>query len=271
MTSPAALLRAELSERARAYAGARSLPYCVSYGEAPTVCFEEFTAKQHGNFYPASYRRILANCSWRARLDKVHTTAGRHLPKGENGWRRELDACVSSDALLMNVFCHAATLRSASVRALLGADADRSPEFGFRAQVPLGNGRFDRTEVDMRLGSLLAEAKLTEGDFQRAAKPAVSRYRDFAEVFDRERLPQSEGEFTSYQLIRGVLAAQAGQGSYCLLTDARRPDLIELWYATLQGVKILDLRLRCRVVTWQEVARAAPRGLQTFLAEKYGL
>jgi hypothetical protein len=46
------------------------------------------------------------------------------------------------------------------------------PEFGFRARVPLANGKFDRTEVDMRLGDLLIEAKLTESNFQRAPKAA---------------------------------------------------------------------------------------------------
>ena len=29
----------------------------------------------------------------------------------------------------------------------------------------LANGKFDRTEVDLRLGNLLVEAKLTEGNF----------------------------------------------------------------------------------------------------------
>ncbi|HMK22633.1 MAG TPA: hypothetical protein VK466_09880, partial [Terriglobales bacterium] len=157
----AAELRRELSERARAYAGARALPYCVSYGEQATVCFEGFGIGQHGNFHPGSYGRILANPGWRARLFKVHTTAGRHLPKSENGRRRELDSCTSSDALLMNVFCHPGTLRAARVRALLGVEGHEVPEFGFRARVPLGSGQGDRTEVDMRLGNLLVEAKLT--------------------------------------------------------------------------------------------------------------
>jgi hypothetical protein len=41
----------------------------------------------------------------------------------------------------------------------------------------------------MRLGDLLVEAKLTEGDFQRAEKAKVLRYRDFLEGFDEDRLP----------------------------------------------------------------------------------
>ena len=43
----------------------------------------------------------------------------------------------------------------------------------------------------MRIGNLLIEAKLTEGDFQKAPKEIVRAYRDFNKVFDDEDLPQS--------------------------------------------------------------------------------
>ena len=264
-------LRSELVERAKAYAGARGRPHSLSYAEQPTVCFEAFGSGQHGNFHPASYKRILANLDWQRRLKKVHTTARRQFPSCEDGRRRELDSCTSSDALLMNVFCHPATMRCRVVTTMLGVDRKIAPQFGFRARVPLSDGHGDRTEIDMRIGELLVEAKLTEGDFQQARKTAVRRYRDFCEVFHQEELPQNEGSFTSYQLIRGFLAAHARECSFCLLVDARRPDLIEVWYATLRCVKILDLRVRCKVLTWQELTRFVPRSLQTFLGEKYGL
>ena len=54
------------------------------------------------------------------------------------------------------------------------------------------HGRFDRTEVDMRMGTLLVEAKLTEGDFQTREAGIVEAYRDFDEVFARELLPRVE-------------------------------------------------------------------------------
>jgi len=81
---------------------------------------------------------------------------------------------------------------SGRLRNALGIDGDEPPEFGWKARVPLANGRTDRTEVDMRLGSLLVEAKLTEGDFQTRAARIVEGYRDFDEVFERERLPRVE-------------------------------------------------------------------------------
>jgi hypothetical protein len=137
--------------------------------------------------------------------------------------------------------------------------------------VPLLNGRFDRTEVDLRLGNLLIEAKLTENDFQSARKDALLMYRDFRYVFDLRRLPQSPTHYLSYQLLRNVLAAHALQCSFCVLLDARRSDLKEAWYAVMMCVKPVELRTRLRIATWQEVAQVAPLKLRTFLAAKYGI
>ena len=51
---------------------------------------------------------------------------------------------------------------------MLGVPSGLAPQFGFRPRIPLRNGRTDRTEIDMKLGDLLVEAKLTETDFQTA-------------------------------------------------------------------------------------------------------
>jgi hypothetical protein len=61
----------------------------------------------------------------------------------------------------------------------------------------------------------------------------IERYRDLDEVFDREELTMSRDVVCGYQLIRGVLAAHATGGSFCVLCDARRPDLIEKWYSVI--------------------------------------
>jgi hypothetical protein len=99
----AASLRRELSQRAERYALKHGLPHCLSYGGSPTVCFESYGDSRHGNFLPASYKAILRNPNWRRRLQKVHSQGRNSLPRYEDGIRRELDACTSSDALLMNV------------------------------------------------------------------------------------------------------------------------------------------------------------------------
>jgi hypothetical protein len=265
-------LRRELSQRAEQYAQTHGLPHCLSYSEAPTVCFERYdNASRHGNFLPATYRAILRNRNWRRRLQKVHSQGRKSLPRHENEIRRELDACTSSDALLMNVFCYPGMFRAGRVSSTLDVKPGATPNFGFRARVPLTSGKLDRTEVDMRLGDLLIEAKLTESDFQKAPKTVVRAYRDFSEVFDEEDLPQTERDFLSYQLIRNVLAAHASGCAFCVLTDARRPELIEDWYAVMKCVRSVDLRLRCKALTWQELARALPIRLREFLGEKYGI
>ena len=265
-------LRGELSARAQRYARSQGLPHCLSYGEMPAVCFVPHDNEaRHGNFMPESYRAILSNPAWRQRLSKVHTLGRRSLPKTERGRWMELDSCNSSDALLMNVFCHPRVSRSATAFALLGLEAGGAPYFGYRAKVPLGGGRSDRTEVDMRVGNLLVEAKLTEADFQRAHKKVLCNYRDFLDVFDEELLPQTEGHYLSYQLLRNVLAAHALQCSFCVLLDARRPDLADAWYAVMRCVKPVGLRTALRVLTWQELAQALPPKLQEFLAIKYGI
>jgi hypothetical protein len=92
----------------------------------------------------------------------------------------------------MNIFCTPSVAESAIVRDTFGVECGAAPAFGWKARVALANGRFDRTEVDMRLGSLLVEAKLTEIGFQTRATAIVEAYRDFDAVFDRDELPRVE-------------------------------------------------------------------------------
>jgi hypothetical protein len=125
--------------------------------------------------------------------------------------------------------------------------------------------------VDMRLGTLLVEAKLTESDFQSREIEIVKGYRDFDEVFRKSALPKVERKYAGYQLIRNVLAAFATESSFCVMHDARRPDLREQWYEVMQAVTIFDLRTRCKVLTWQELSAVLPEDLQQFLDLKYGI
>jgi hypothetical protein len=189
MNSYAGQLRAELAERNRLFA--HSYPHVESYGSDPVIVYSP-EEHRHGNFYGPAYEAILDNPDWMRRFDKVHSQ-GRCLPKSQidpsRKWR-ELDSSMSSDALLMNVFCTPDVSDSSVLRSRLGITSAEKPEFGWKARVPLHNGRFDRTEVDMRWGSLLVEAKLTETDFQCRDERIVDAYRDIDVVFDRELLPK---------------------------------------------------------------------------------
>jgi len=306
-------LRAELMARNRVYA--RAYAHVESYGSAPVIVYEP-EGLRHGNFFHPAYAAILGQPDWLRRFDKVHAQAARSLPRPQLDPRRrwrELDSSMSSDALLMNVFCTPGVAESPALQNALGVEADAQPLFGWKARVPLSNGRFDRTEVDMRFGSLFVEAKLTESGFQCRQARIVESYRDFDEVFDRDLLPRAEistarprhasefpenasqefeselgdphsfsviepivlppGEpgYACYQLIRNVLAAHATGASFCVIHDARRSDLREEWFRVMAAVKIAPLRVRLKVLTWQELALLLPEPLQEFLDVKYGI
>jgi hypothetical protein len=265
----AAALRRELSVRGRQIAVASGSRHELTAAEVPSVIFGRGENHRHGNFYPASYRNICANPEWARRLAKVHTGSRRASPRAGWPWR-ELDCANSSDALLMNIFCCRRRVANRALSSMLGVPSGLMPQFGFRPNIPLRDGRTDRTEIDMKLGDLLVEAKLTEADFQTAPAKMIERYRDLDEVFDREELMMSD-VVRSYQLIRGVLAVSATGGSFCVLCDARRPDLIEEWYAVMRAVKSCVLRCRLQLLTWQELTAMLSRSLQKFLAEKYGI
>jgi hypothetical protein len=51
-----------------------------------------------------------------------------------------------------------------------------------------------------------------------------------------------------------VLAAYALNLQFCVLLDARRPDLLEQWHGIVSCVLSTNLRTRCKVLTWQELA-----------------
>jgi hypothetical protein len=267
----AAHLRRDLAQRNLQWAHEQDYLHEASLGSVPAVLYREDEQGRHGNFLFVSYLAIKQNPAWARRLGKVHTSARRTL-LSRDADRRELDSSNSSDALLMNIFCHPSTLVSPRLSTLLGVEPDAPVTFGYRPRVPLQNGRKDATEIDMRIGDLLVEAKLTESDFQCAPRRLIERYRDLEEIFDLDKLEIVEDTIYSYQLIRGVLAAHGSENDrFCVLCDARRPDLIAAWHRVQTAVRPYDLRCRLQLLTWQELAAALSDELQIFLKVKYGI
>ena len=267
----AGMLRQELGARNAAYATLKRLPHALSYGETPVVVYPTSECGQdHGNFISASYRAILKRPEWRRRLQKIHSQANHSLPKADCVWR-ELDSSMSSDALLMNIFCYPGVTRNRELALCLGTEIADVPRFGFRPRVPLIRDIVERTEVDMKLGKVLFEAKLTESDFQIQSPEIVERYRDLKEVFDWRKLPKRGKKYISYQLLRSVLAAFALDLDFCVLLDARRPDLLEQWYCVIRCIRSGIIQTRCKVLTWQELRRYLPAALGRFLDVKYGI
>ena len=82
--------------------------------------------------------------------------------------------CMPSPELINRAFAgqltallnHQADSLSRPRRVSYATRASDVPEFGFKPRVPLTSGFVERTEIDMKLGSVLFEAKLTEADFQ---------------------------------------------------------------------------------------------------------
>jgi hypothetical protein len=178
---------------------------------------------------------------------------------------------MSSDALLMNIFCYPGMTKRREVSLMLGTGIGDLAEFGFKPRLPLTSGFVERTEVDMKLGPVLFEAKLTESAFQTQDAGIVEEYRDLKQVFECHRLPRRGREYVSYQLLRNVLAAYALNLSFCVLLDSRRPDLVEAWYAVMKCVRSAELKTKCQILTWQELSAALPSRLQCFLDLKYGI
>ena len=268
----ASSLRRGISYWAKQYAERHDIPHYLSLGKPPTVMFEPYNGNTlHGNFLSPSYRAILDHQRWSSRLKKPHPRRSKDLPADKRNQAKELDSSNSSDALLMNVFCYPKIEKRHALVRLLGQSALPLPEFGVPGRVPLVGGEPDATEIDMQLGEILIEAKLTEPDFTKKSKACVETYRDFKEVLEASALPQSDDKYFNYQLIRYVLAAFAHDAAFFLICDARRPDLLRSWWNVMRSIKPLALRSRCHFVLWQEIAAAAPDEIREFLREKYGI
>ncbi len=264
-------LRKELAERAERFAIANGLTRYPSLARRdPTILFPaEPTRLRHGNFNDKSYEAILANASWAKRLEKPHPTPNA-LPKDQRSDAKELDSSNSSDALLMNCFCYPEAAERI-LRDTLRMTPSGSVEFGVRGKVPRRSGKPDSTELDMRVGNIVCEAKLTESNFTSKCAEVVETYRDLHDVFDSGLLLPVEGKYENYQLIRNVLAAAAHAYHFVLLCDGRRPDLLQQWWTVHAAIRCPDLRARTHFLLWQEVAEACPAPLREYLREKYGI
>jgi hypothetical protein len=273
MTNWTGKLRNELHDQALQWATANSIPHYLSLGQSPTVLFPTATDRSsHGSFHSDSWRAITANDTWASRLKKANAQADA-LPLEMRATARELDSSNSSDALLMNCFCFPGAvpriMKGLGLWESIGSTA--LPEFGVKAKLPKTLNRQDATELDMRIGSYIFEAKLTESDFVSKPVELVREYLYFDSVFDESALSVVGSKVDGYQLIRNVLAAFHLKASLVVLVDQRRPDLLQEWWSVHAAIKDVDLRVRCGFRTWQQVAAASPPPLAAFLSGKYGI
>jgi hypothetical protein len=216
-------------------------------------------------FHPTAYEQIQANPLWAARAQQPH----QNVP----GYK-EMQSSNSSDALLMNIFCHPQIFTWQGVRDLLEIPLDNpeiNPEFGFPAGVQLENQNEDGTEIDMSYSDLFVEAKLTESDFTHREARIVENYTNLQNVFHVEALPRIGDEYDNYQIIRNLLAAIQHGKRHILICDERRLDLMRRYFETVSCLRDVAFRCKCRVVFWQEIAARCGNDLRLFLEEKYGM
>jgi hypothetical protein len=265
-------LRGILAAKARIYARVNHLDTYESLNTRAsdrTVLFvQDEHSGSHGNFLNSSFSRILGNKIWLSRLAKRHSQP-LALPEERRAKAKELDSSNSSDALLMNIFCYP-DVGTTDLLALLRMTDWESPRFGVKCLLP-GERARRPTELDMVIGKVSFEAKLTEHDFTSKIEEIVLRYSDLANVFDVESLQQIKGKFASYQLIRNVLAAHQQDCRFVLLCDSRRPDLVQHWKRIRESIRDSDLQARCGQISWQQIAARVPPPLQRFMEDKYGM
>jgi hypothetical protein len=108
-------------------------------------------------------------------------------------------------------------------------------------------------------------------EWEEAADDLAAREFQAGIVAWARQAESAEPGYAGYQLIRNVLAAFAEGCSFCVVHDERRPDLREAWFEVMKAVRSAEMRVRCKVMTWQELAGLAPVGLREFLEVKYGI
>lgn len=126
------------------------------------------------NMHPASYQSIEGDPLILQRTQKPHQNVADY---------KEMQSSNSSDALLISIFRHPKIGEWKGLRELLEVPNLES-QFGFSPEVTLKDGRRERTEIDLALGDVFVEAKLTEKDFTEKAAEVVHNYAQFGELFD---------------------------------------------------------------------------------------
>ena len=152
-TWSATLLRRDLSARAQHLARTQNLLHDTHPGIRSHRHLRPRRARPPRQLPPRLRRRICANPDWLRRLTKLHTASRRSRARKDWQWM-ELDSCNSSDALLMNIFCHPGVFNghtlAPAVANLLNVDPTAQPIFGITPGVPLKHPRKGRSKLPSR-------------------------------------------------------------------------------------------------------------------------
>lgn len=240
----------------------RSIDYAkkhsLSYTEFKTAIIFDNIAD---NFLPTSYDCIIEKQEWSERLKKQH-------PQVQNAC--EMQSSNSSDALLMNIFCHPKINSWKGIRKLFGV-SNINPDFGIKPELQLKSGQGDRTEIDLAFENIIVEAKLTETDFTQKSVSAVKNYTAVEKVFHFNNLPNNGENIFHYQIVRNIMASVQLNKRHILICDDRRGDLIRCYYDVVKCVRDVGIRKNCSIIFWQEIFTKVGKELRQFLLDKYGI
>jgi len=211
------------------------------------------------NFIDKSFNEIMSHPEWSERLEKKHTSFTNET--------KELQSSNSSDALLMNIFCYPKILEWEGIRGLLDLKVGDEIEFGWDPKID-HQSRGHNTEVDMKIGDKIFEAKLTESDFKTTKPNKLAKYKDLNKIIDLSKL-RIGNDISNYQLIRNIYAAYKHKYTFYLLLDESRTDLIRAFYQTKNAILNQGLRNKIRFITWQELIGFCGKELIVFIEQKY--
>jgi hypothetical protein len=211
------------------------------------------------NFNGISYNNILENRNWKKRLKKTHTQIKNV---------KEMQSSNSSDAILMNIFCHPDINKWNGIKKIIGLENINDISFGWNPSFSNENKSYP-TEIDMKINNIIFEAKLTENDFKEKISNVVEGYENFNNVFDSDNMHKHNGNYLHYQLIRNILTAGKYNFRFILLIDECRIDLIKYLFDTIVFVRNINLRNNIKFVTWQELIYACGKELKEYMIEKY--
>lgn len=209
------------------------------------------------SFHQDTFDNIYKNIDYKKRLDKTHP----NVP----GFK-EMQSSNSSDALLMNLFAHPKIKEWKSLRDLISIDQSDNIEFGWNPV--FDNETNHKTEIDMKIGNNIFEAKLTEEDFTLKDLKIVLTYSNVEKIIDLKDLTKNDNVF-NYQLIRNILTAEKYDYKFNLLIDETRTDLIREFYKVKSAIKVKSLLDNFNFFTWQEIANAVGLELKEYVTEKY--
>jgi hypothetical protein len=238
----------------------------IEYAKKHSLSYTEFKTaivfdNVKDNFLPSSYDCILKKKEWSDRLNKRH-------PQVHNA--KEMQSSNSSDALLMNIFCHPKINSWKGIYRLFGV-SDINSKFGMKPELRLKSGRGDRTEIDLAFENIIIEAKLTETDFTQKSVSVVKNYTDVEKIFYFNHLPNNGENIFHYQIIRNIIASVQLNKRHILICDDRRGDMIRGYYDVVKCIKDISIRKNCSIIFWQDIFGSVGRELKQFLSDKYGI